>query len=413
MNDNQKVFEIPSPNLAKFQTKWEKLVRRANKLGIVPPTYTILKEEPRKHTVKRERFNELKNKMEWVDEDVVMIYHLVEVQHPQVKVPGGWEFVASLEHSEEGNIIHNISGKDLPAKYRDCGAWCDHCSVARNRKDTFVVMDAQSNYKQIGRNCLAEFFGIDGTAYANAAEIYFTASELADASQESYGGSSGPFFDYLETFLSHVAEVIATNGWVSRKTARLREEETGRTVFSTADIALTHLHPSPYQKREDRLYDEPSSKSEELAKEAIKWCEAISDVEVEDNEYLHNIRIIARRGIVGAKQYGYAASIVSAYNRTLVEYQAKEKRPVSQYVGEVGKRTNFIVTVEKVLNFDSAYGCIYMHLMTDLAGNRLTWKSSSKVLDTGLLMTIKATVKAHEVYNGTNQTVLTRCQVVT
>ena len=38
-NDQQeRVFEIPSSNLAKFEEKWEKLVRRANKLGIIPPS---------------------------------------------------------------------------------------------------------------------------------------------------------------------------------------------------------------------------------------------------------------------------------------------------------------------------------------------------------------------------------------
>ncbi len=137
--DDNRVFEIPSPNLNKFQDKWEKLVRRANKLGVVPPTYTITGEVPRSHKVRREHFDEVKNKTVWVDEEVVMIYHLVTIDHPKVVVPGGWEFVATLEHTEEGNITHNISGKDLPNEYRDCEPWCDHCKVRRNRKDTYVL----------------------------------------------------------------------------------------------------------------------------------------------------------------------------------------------------------------------------------------------------------------------------------
>jgi hypothetical protein len=416
--DDNRVFEIPAPNLSKFQDKWEKLVRRANKLGVTPPIYTITGEEPRSHKAKRERFNDSTSKMEWVTEDVVMIYHLIQIDHPKVKVPGGWEFVATLEHTEEGNITHNISGIDLPNEYRDCEPWCDHCQARRNRKDTFVVMDEQHSYKQVGRNCLAEFLGVDGTLYANMAEIYYTASELAEASGsgESWGGT-GPWFDYLDKFLANVAEVIATEGWLSRKTARTREEETGNMVASTSDIAFRHMHPSPYEKTSDRLYDQPSGKSEELAKEAIAWCEGLADSEVDSNEYLHNIRIIARRGIVGARQYGYAASIVSAYQRTLVDAANKMKsaqqRESSNYVGTIKTRQEFTVMVEKVLQFDSAYGTIHMHIMSDTNGNRLTWKSSSSVLDTGKLMVIKATVKAHNEYKGTKQTELTRCSEVT
>ena len=415
--DDNRVFEIPSPNLARFQERWEKLVRRANKLGVVPPTYTITGEVPRSHKVKREHFDEVKGATVWVVEEVVMIYHLITIDHPKVVVPGGWEFVATLEHTEEGTIIHNVGGKDLPQQYRDCDAWCDHCQLKRNRKDSFVVADSEFHYKQIGRNCLSEYFGIDGTLYANMAEIYYTASELAGASEggESWG-SSGPFFDYLDKFLAHVAEVIATEGWLSRKSARDRESEKGYPVPSTSDIAYRHMHPSIYDKASDRLYDLPSGRSEELAKEAVTWCENLSDSEVQDNEYLHNIRVIARRGIVGGRQYGYAASIVSAYQRTLVDAANKAKaaqtRAVSQYVGTVKTRQEFTVMVEKVLQFDSAYGTIHMHLMKDINGNVLVWKSTSGTLDVGTLLLIKATVKSHEEYHGTRQTILTRCQVV-
>jgi hypothetical protein len=407
----QRIFEIPAPNLSKFQEKWTKLVRRADKLGITPPTYTIIKEEPRPHKVRRERWNEEKGQEETYYEEVAMMYHLVTIEHPQVKVPGGWEFVATLEHTEEGNITHNISGKDLPSKYRDCDPWCDHCQTRRYRKDTFVVADEQDNYKQVGRNCLAEFLGVDGTMYANMAEIYFTASELASASEggESWG-SSGPFFDYLEPYLSHVAEVISIEGWLSRSAAKQFDKQ------ATADIAYIHMHPSPFQRRSDRLYDRPSSKSEELAKEAATWCEALEDSAVDGSEYLHNIRIIARRGLVGARQYGFAASIVSAYLREKAELVRKElhakQAGISQYVGEIKKRQDFTVLVEKVLSFDGNYGTTHLHIMTDPNGNRLTWKSSSTVLDTGKLLTIKATVKGHEEYKGIRQTILTRCQIV-
>lgn len=406
-------FEIPSPNLPKFEKRWQKLIRRATKLGVPLPTYHIFQEEPRAHKVRKTRWNSVKGQEETYWDELVVLYHFIKIEHPLVQV-AGWEFVASLEHTEEGNIVHNISGQDLPHQYRNCDAWCDHCQLQRNRKDTFVVRHENLiDYKQIGRNCLSDFLGVDGTMYANMAEIYHSASELAAASEaeesESWG-SGGGTYDYLDIFLSHVAEVISLQGWVSRKIAN----QDGKA--SSSDIAYLHMHPSFGFKPEDRLYGQPSDKSVEMAETAIAWCESLTDQEVDNNEYLHNIRIIAKRGIIGAKQYGYAASIVSAYQRSLVDQTNKAMRAKQQaeskFVGEIGKRQNFTVMVEKVLALDAAYGTSYMHIMKDMDGNRLTWFSSSKVLDTGIIMTIKATPKKHEVYKDTQQTILNRCTVV-
>jgi len=407
-NVSEFVFNIPSPNLDKFKQRWEKLVRRAAKLNVPEPTYSIIGEEPHTFKVDRVRYNN--GNKESYKEDVIILYHKVVIKHELVKI-NGWEFVSSLEHTEEGNIIHNIGGKDLPSKYRTCGPWCDHCKLNRSRNDTFVIVNDDGVYKQIGRNCLALFFGIDGSNIANMAEIYSIANELASASESEDAenwGSSPATFDVLETFLSHVAQVISIEGWRSRKTA----SEVGD--LSTSDIAYSHLHPSPYFS--NRLYAEPSDKSIEIAKSAIEWCENLSDEEVNDNEYLHNIRVIARRGFIGNRQYGYAASIVSAYNKSITDRINKERRErikeESNFVGMIGKRQNFIVMVEKVLQFDGAYGPTHMHIMTDELGNRLTWKSSSTVLDIGIMFVIKGTVKNHEEYRGIKQTILTRCQVV-
>ena len=411
-NQEPRVFEIPSPNLGTFQAKWEKLMRRATKLNIPLPSYTIIKEEPRTVKVTKERWDEVKGRMETYRDDVLVMYHFITIQHEKVVVPGGWEFIASLEHTEEGNITHNIGGKDLPSKYRDCDAWCDHCQLRRNRKDTFVV-NKEDEYKQVGRNCLAEFFGFDGTTYADMAEIYYTASELAGASEGGDGESWGnrtDYYDYLDAYLAHVAEVISTEGWMSRKIARERD------MPSTSDVAFRHMHPGPYEKRSDRLYDKPSGKSEELAKASIEWCENLPDSEVEASEYLHNIRIIARRGIIGPKQYGFAASIVSGYQRSLVDATNKEReakeRIISQHVGVLGKRQNFSVVVEKVLLIESDFGSSHLHMMKDDQGNSLKWFSTGKVFDIGVPLIIKGTPKKHDEFKGIRQTILSRCALV-
>lgn len=409
--ETNRIFEIPSSNFPKFQERWEKLVRRANKLGIEPPAFVVLSEEIRPSKVQKKRWSEDKNDYETYWEDIALLYKMVQLQNPIVQV-AGWEFAATLEHlGTEGNITHNISGSDLPIRYRNCDPGCDHCQTKRYRKDTFVVFNRETNeYKQVGSSCLTDFLGVDGSLFAAMAEIYSTATELASASESSSPGSCGDFFDYLDTYLSYVAETIGVSGWLSRKVARELDK------MATSDVAYRHLHPSPYDRMLDRLFDKPSEKSILLAKDSIAWCENLSDAEVEASEYLHNIRVIARRGIVGTRQYGYAASIVSSYQRALGDKANKERnnqaRNTSDYVGEVGKRTNFNVMVEKVLEFEGTYGLTLIHLMADEVGNRLVWKSSGKAFEIGVPIRIKATVKRHGEYKGIKQTELSRCSLV-
>jgi hypothetical protein len=129
---------------------------------------------------------------------------------------------------------------------------------------------------------------------------------------------------------------------------------------------------------------------------------------------LHNIRVIARRGVVGYRQIGYAASIVSAYQRYLGELKLKERQALhpSQYVGEPGERRLFHLLVEKVLTSEGPYGATAFHIMSDKEGNRFTWRSTGEVLKAGQEYDIRGSIKDHRDYNGTQQTVLTRCEEV-
>lgn len=387
-------FIIPSTNIGKLDERFTKLARRAKRIGIVVPSYTIVKEEPKSMQV---------NGVE-----KIILMHYIEVFNPLVKI-SGYQFVATIEHTSEGNIIHNAKGETVPNEYRTCGPWCDHCRTNRRRNDTFIVKSDTINvYKQIGRNCLAEFFGINAENYAAMAEMCYEVDELCAASEsDSFdeGGGGGKSYDYLDRFLSFVAECISQAGWVSRTVAK---DHDGMTA--TADLAMRHMYPF---RREGLLFDKPSEKSIETAKLAIEWCEAISDEETEKSEYLHNIRVIARRGVVERRQYGYAASIVSSYLRHVNDLIAKERAALnpSQHVGEVGKRQDFTLLVDKVIQIDSQYGTSFMHLMSDQDNNKFVWKASGTCLDTGTTVTLKGTIKSHGEFRGMNQTTLTRCKV--
>lgn len=401
-----RAFVIPSHTFHVFTAKLEKLARKAAKLNCPIPTYTVVKEE-------------IQTFISYVDDEwgqrkeverPVLMTHITLDSSPVVVA--GYEFLATIEHTEEGNILHSIAGTTIPTKYRDCKSECDHCKVHRRRNDTFILRNTEHNiHLQVGRNCLVDFLGHDAAHLAASAEFLFQVNELAEAS-ESFSGGTIPQYDHLEDYLTYVAETISLCGWRSRTTAKEYGGE------STSDIAYSHFHPTAhFLKHGEVLFRTPTDVSVQVAKDAIAWCENLSDEVVEPSDYLHNIRVIARRGLISAKQYGFAASIVSAYQRHMGDLKRKEyfanQALVSTYVGVVGERKTFTLTVDHVVNLpDYGFGESSLHLMYDNVGNRFTWKSSRTTLKTGETIVLKGTIKEHSEYKNIKQTVLSRCDKV-
>lgn len=413
-----RTFLIPSNNLPTFKSKFEKLIRKANKLNVIPPSYIILKEEIKEIQVLEEQTeNHLGQLISHYSSKLVSFSH-IQINSPTVVI-NGYRFVATIEHTEEGNILRNISGTDIPIKFRTCNAYCEHCKTLRRRNDTFVVRNENTgSYIQVGRNCLKDFLGHSAETFASQAELYYEADELGQAS-ESYGGGGGGFESlvYLESYLGFVAEVISRDGWKSRSSAK---EYGGQ---ATADVAAKIMKPSKEDIRNNaRPFTHPSDASIQMSKDAIAWCENLSDEEVEKSEYLHNIRLIARRGVVGYRQYGYAASIVSGYQRYMGELKQKERQKKmaeeSGYVGTVGEKGTFTLLVTHVNTLpDYGYGESCLNLMSDKEGNQFVWKTGN-ALEVGKEYVLRGTVKEHKEYVskktgiGVKQTVLTRCKEV-
>ena len=83
----------------------------------------------------------------------------------------------------------------------------------------------------------------------------------------------------------------------------------------------------------------------------------------------------------------------------------------SQPQGEVGERLDRTLTVKKVTQLENYFGTSTFYLFEDESGNEYCWTTSARQLDLGETYEVRGTVKAHQVYKGKKQTVLTRCKV--
>lgn len=85
----------------------------------------------------------------------------------------------------------------------------------------------------------------------------------------------------------------------------------------------------------------------------------------------------------------------------------------SQYVGEIKGRIELEVQLQRTSTFDGAYGRTYIYSMMDRSGNKLVWFSSTAALyQKNGWFKLKATVKGHDIYRDSKQTIITRAKVI-
>ena len=194
-------------------------------------------------------------------------------------------------------------------------------------------------------------------------------------------------------------------------------------VNATADDTLLFLTPkmrSPKAAGEFRVWKaarQPTEEDRELARAALEYARTELRGKADLNDYLHNLMVACSQGTVTHKLAGITASLVSHYikeveRRTLKEVMAK-KLAASTHAGVVGKHMIFMgCKVLQVIQIDSDFGTSLLHKMVDAEGHALTWFSHKESLGVGAEVNLVATVKAHQEYKGTLQTVITRVVVL-
>jgi hypothetical protein len=200
----------------------------------------------------------------------------------------------------------------------------------------------------------------------------------------------------------------------------------GNPVRATADDAMEYLFGTG--KTADKFRKElgrTTDFDDKRAAEALAWVRGMADAKGL-SEYLFNLVTVTKGDTVDIKNFGLVASAIAAFQRAQekAEQRARENagRTPSQFVGEVGKREVFTVTVKGVKTFDSDFGVRTMVRFEDAAGNTLVWwtgevapvytpegvGTDQSEYEEGQTYTVKATVKKHENYKGFNQTVVSR-----
>ncbi len=383
----KQLFEIPAIAMGVLQDRITKLNKKAVKAGT--------------GDIKLVRVG---RKTDTYDRQV----YIVAVEGEPVKF-NGWTFVARLDHntdpSGESNIVYTMPGEELPAQWRMADASCNHCGFLRNRKDTFIMRNEETNNLiQVGRTCLKDFFGHDPAEVARRAQYIV---KIHDTIREAGEGGKAYMTDRrhidLETFLSYVARSVRDHGWVS--TAKARENE---HTISSKDDAIDSM----FSAWETRWHQGPTVEDRETAKKTIEF---VLTLDPSKSDFNFNMVQIAKLEIIDWKATGTAAAMVFCYNRH-IEQQAAAAKPKqdlsgSKHVGEIKERLTLDVTVLSTKAMEGEYGPYNITRMLDGDGNLFVSFGTFKA-DPDTKMQIRGTVVRFDEFRGDKQTILNRVMKV-
>ncbi len=340
----------------------------------------------------------------------VTLYHEVSI-HGKLPKISGWSLVARIDHTGPRNVIVSMGEIALDSKWREAEPVCDHCEHMRKRNDTFLLVNEENDWKQVGRNCLSDFAGNTNPVYILGMFIDFERSLRDLEAGEDSGVVSSPFIDTI-TYLSHVSTIISEHGWYS-KTAFRNNDFRG---LPTADRALNNMFPPSTWKDEDVSVVNKENLIE--AQKAFAWVRELADGEINDYEY--NLVALTEEDYFNYRRYsGIVASIIQAYRRAQgLDERGEKKEIVSTHQGEIKERLKGLtLTVIRRTDIEidayagGGYEMLKIHNMEDEAGNVYVWKTTSQKMEEGAEYLIDGTVKAHDEFNGVPQTTLTRCRI--
>jgi hypothetical protein len=333
----------------------------------------------------------------------------------------GHRFLATVDLTGTVPMVRRqpwVSDADLTTFFHTDGH-CDHCNTLRLRNDVLVLEEvATGKLLQIGRNCAADFFRSKDAVQRLGVSDYVSALSFSDEGDD-WGSSKHfqPSVGLVQMF-TVAAAVVRVFGWASTK--MVQEDD---TLTSTRSRLVTNIWPSP-KTPDTALVGAILPEDQTLADEVITWLDETFTNKVGGAEFDHNVRAAMEVDSDGyryvrIKNMGYLVWAIHGYGVDREKRAAKATEmstiAVSDYVGSVGVRAEFMLSLMFRRVIASEYGPKALCKFRDASGNLVVWwGTGDSAFNTivGNVYTIKATVKSHGVYEGIKQTSISRATIL-
>lgn len=343
-----------------------------------------------------------------------------------------WEFCASIDKTENGNIIDKaISCEvEVPRKYWTSSLYCEHCNTHRARKHVYLVRNTKTGeFKQVGRQCMASY--THGLSAEYVAAMMELKKECEEAEKAWTGCGHSGWTRYVKA-----EEALALAFGTVRAFGYIPSSEYRSTKAIVADYircingelnrdAFGRYWENPEAKRIEMEMQEhnisiDNEKDLEDARKALEWLKE----QEESTDYMHNMKTAiceyteeSRMGLLISLVPTYCKAIQREIERKEREEKKAQEAKNAKHIGNVGERIEFKIDSIHVLtawhnDFGGYYGgYVYLYKLTDESGNVFIWKTQTELDEKDIGKTIKGTIKEHGEFNGVKQNIITRCKV--
>jgi hypothetical protein len=328
----------------------------------------------------------------------------------------GWTFLAAVDtiETEAGadfilRTAPGIEDSGVDRSTLEAGR-CEHCGTVRtNRRYTYRVRHTETGEtRQVGSTCIKDFTGWAGKP------VFISVDELTDQVDDFLGGftSSGPEYT-PETVVAAAWAISRRFGWVPASAAY-------GELTSTRSLVSSYLYGLSRADRELQhdVADQVAAASE-MAKTIIP---ALLDGLDGTGDYVTNLKICLRAASVEQRHLGIVVSAVAAYERMIGDRTRKETEATShresQYAGTKGQKLTVTGTISRLMPIEGSFGytpktsmLVIVEAGTTVA-KMFTTAAWAWDVEQGQEITVTGTVKEHEEYHDTKQTVLVRPKLI-
>lgn len=326
-----------------------------------------------------------------------------------------WQFVGTIEFTENGNIIRladsSFEGK-IPVKYLHTPKICEHCGTIRNRKDTYLIYSAEGEFKQVGSSCLLEYTrGLDANECASIMSCLDQVKTLTNRDYD-FSEFKGNGFSYTGLGIGNTELVKKTALGLVKRHGYTRVENGNGTAVDLSCMLFHNLSDDVYND----LYGDVVLATDEEVKNIDEYAK---DYFNSTNDYMRNASLAWCKKSIEYRDFGLIASFANTYLKDMQKRQEMSINRVNEYVGNVGDKVTFKVASARVLFIkDNSYYSYYAGAskvweIVDTEGHTFKWSASFST-EIKSNDTITATVKAHSEYEKLNlkQTIITRGKII-
>lgn len=338
---------------------------------------------------------------------------VIDVKCTEVFVEGhyiinGWQFVGTIEFTTLGNIIRladsSFEGK-VPLKYLHTESICEHCGKIRNRKDTYLIYNAETGeFKQVGSSCLLDFTcGLDANT---CADIMSALDQVIELNNKEF--NEDYFISYNDCSMDRDAVLKVAYAYV--KQYGYQKMNNGKGTAS--DILKLLNNPKGDEEMFKRYKSLVMPSSEELAAidEIARFN--VEHMNILNNDYIRNASLTWLKSSLEFRDFSLVASFINSHFKELARKEELENSVANVFVGNIGDKIIIKVASVRVLytKDNSRYSYYaepsFVLEIIDTEGHTFKWTTNKNDVKVG--DTIIATIKDHQTFNMVNQTVITR-----